>query len=115
MHAFSNATMKARQEVFMSRYEPNQMSLRQMVTHPHYWGCGAGHLLVDWGVKQPTEKEVAIVMFSSPMGKALYETFGFRELAKLHIPVELPQGEFGRYKLYGLGDGMDQRGTSAGQ
>jgi len=88
MQAFLNATMKARQEAFVSRYGPKQMSLRRMVTNTHYWRRGAGHLLVDWGTKQATEEEAAIVMFSSPMGKASYETFRFRVLAKPHIQVE---------------------------
>jgi N-acetylglutamate synthase-like GNAT family acetyltransferase len=72
----------------VAHYGPDQMSLRMMVTHPDYWRRGAAHLLVDWGVKLATEKKVAIVMFSSPMGKALYETFGFRELAKVHVHVD---------------------------
>lgn len=58
-----------------------------MVTHPDYWRRGAGHPLVEQGVKLATEKEVAIVMFSNPTGKALYDTFRFRELGTVHVQV----------------------------
>ena len=83
--------MEARQEVFVACYGPNQISLRVMVTHPHYWRRGAAHLLAKWGVDLAAKNGVAIVMFSSPMEKALYETFGFRELAKVHVQVEREQ------------------------
>ena len=87
MKAYLKATMAFRQELFVERYGNRQMSLRQMATHPDYWRRGAGHLVVDWGVKKATEAGVAIVMFASPMGKKLYETFGFRELGIVYVHV----------------------------
>lgn len=85
MEAYLEATMAFRQEVFVGRYGDRQMSLRQMATHPDYWRRGAGHLFVDWGVKKAIEAGIAIVMFASPMGKKLYETFGFREVGTVYV------------------------------
>jgi hypothetical protein len=80
MHAYLDARMKARQEVFVARYGPNQMSLRMMVTHPNYWRRGAAPLLVEWGIRLDMEKGVVIVMFSSPTGKALYVSSRFQAI-----------------------------------
>ena len=85
MEAYLEATMAFRQEVFVGRYGDRQMSLRQMATHPDYWRRGAGHLVVDWGVKKAIEAGIAIVMFASPMGKKLYEKFGFHELGTVYV------------------------------
>ena len=85
MEAYTEAIMAFRQEVFVGRYGDRQMSLRQIATHPDYWRRGAGHLFIDWGVKKAIEAGVAIVLFASPMGKKLYETFGFRELGIVYV------------------------------
>ena len=85
MKAYLDATMAFRQEVFVGRYGDRQMSLRQMATHPDYWRRGAGHLVVGWGVNKAIKAGVAVVMFASPMGKKLYETFGFRELGIVYV------------------------------
>lgn len=62
--------------------------LYQLATHPDHWRKGAGHMMVTWGIEQAKAKNVAVPVFASPMGKALYEQCGFVELAKVHNHVE---------------------------
>ena len=72
----------------MARYGPNHMWLRRLITHPDYRRRGAAFLLVKWGLEQAAGKGVAIRLRSSPMGRAVCETFGFRFLAEYQTQVE---------------------------
>lgn len=43
---------------------------------------GAGALLVEWGVRQADTEGLPAFLNSSPVGKALYERFGFRTVGE---------------------------------
>ena len=88
MRAYLAATMAFRQDVFIAEYGPRQISLRMMATHPEYWRKGAGRLAMQWGVDEADRQKVAVVMFASPLGKHLYERYGFRELGVVTVRVE---------------------------
>ena len=45
-------------------------------------------MLLKWGIEQATTQNVAITTFASPMGKRLYEKFGFFELGQVNVRVE---------------------------
>lgn len=88
MKAYSKSTMAARQDIFYHRYGEQQKSLRQMATHPDHWKQGAATMLLKWGLREAEEQNVPITMFASPMGKQLYQHYGFKELARAYVNVE---------------------------
>ncbi|KAJ4313575.1 hypothetical protein N0V84_009332 [Fusarium piperis] len=85
LKAYSEATMKARKEIFVSRFGERQLSLRQMATLPDYWRRGAASKLLIWGMERARKEGVAVPMFAGNMGKLLYIKFGFKELGKVKI------------------------------
>ncbi|KAF9775383.1 hypothetical protein IL306_006515 [Fusarium sp. DS 682] len=85
LKAFSEATMKARKEIFVSRFGQRQLSLRQMATHPGYWRRGAASKPPARGTERARKEGVAIPMFAGNMGKLLYAKFGFKELGRVKI------------------------------
>ena len=87
MEAYAKANNKFRDDVFSSLYGSRQISLRLILTHPDHWRRGAGSLMLQWGVKTATKEGVAIVLFASPWGNELYESFGFRELGILRVSL----------------------------
>jgi GNAT superfamily N-acetyltransferase len=93
MKAYSEATMKARKDVFVDRYGQRQLSLRQLATLPEYWNNRAGSKLLSWGMNLAREKGLVVPMFAGPMGKKLYEKHGFKELAVVHVQVDGEQEE----------------------
>ncbi|KAF5575367.1 gnat family protein [Fusarium subglutinans] len=85
LKAYSEATMKARKDIFVSRFGERQLSLRQMATLPDYWKRGAASKLLSWGMERARNEGVAIPMFAGNMGKLLYAKFGFKELGRVKI------------------------------
>ncbi|KAG5811756.1 hypothetical protein H9Q74_013447, partial [Fusarium xylarioides] len=85
LKAYSEATMKARKDIFVSRFGQRQLSLRQMATLPDYWKRGAASKLLTWGMERARKEGVAIPMFAGNMGKLLYVKFGFKERGRVKI------------------------------
>lgn len=68
--------------------------LDTLVTHPDHHRRGAGGLLVQWGCDQADKKGVEAYLEASPMGKPLYERYGFKEVKTVQID----------FAEYGAGD-----------
>ncbi|KAI0380513.1 acyl-CoA N-acyltransferase [Hypomontagnella monticulosa] len=85
LEAYSEATMKARKEIFVARYGERQLSLRQMATLPDYWRRGAATKLLLWGKDRARKEGVAVPMFAGNMGKGLYSKYGFKELGRVKV------------------------------
>ncbi|KAM0424266.1 hypothetical protein ACHAPT_010411 [Fusarium lateritium] len=85
LKVYSEATMKARKEVFVPRFGERQLSPRQIAALPDYWRRGAASKLLMWGMERARKEGVAVPMFAGNMGKLLYVKFGFKELAKVKI------------------------------
>lgn len=51
--------------------------LELIATDPGYGGKGVGGMLVKWGCERADELGVEAYLDSTPMGKGLYEKFGF--------------------------------------
>jgi GNAT superfamily N-acetyltransferase len=88
LEKYTECSMKARKELFVSRYGERQLSLRQMATLPAYWRKGAATMLCKWGMEKARKVSVAVPMFASPMGKRLYESLGFKELGTFRVQVD---------------------------
>ncbi|KAF2274643.1 acyl-CoA N-acyltransferase [Westerdykella ornata] len=68
--------------------------LDTLVTHPDHHRRGAGGTLVAWGCEQADKKGVEAYLEASPMGKPLYERFGFREVRTVCVDLrELGAGD----------------------
>ncbi|KAF2257768.1 acyl-CoA N-acyltransferase [Lojkania enalia] len=65
--------------------------LDTLVTHPDHHRRGAGTLLTAWGCDRADEKGIEVYLEASPMGKPLYERFGFQEVGKVNVEL----GQFG--------------------
>ncbi|KAH6975681.1 acyl-CoA N-acyltransferase [Ilyonectria destructans] len=87
LKAYSEATMKARKEIFVGRFGERQLSLRQMATLPDYWRRGAASKLLTWGMERARNEDVAVTMFAGRMGNQLYSKFGFKELGRVKVQV----------------------------
>ena len=85
LKAYSEATMKARKEIFVARFGERQLLLRQMATLPNYWGNGAATKLLLWGIERARKEAVAVPLFAGNMGKLLCAKHGFKELGKVKI------------------------------
>ncbi|KAI0109120.1 acyl-CoA N-acyltransferase [Nemania sp. FL0031] len=85
LKAFSEATMKARKDIFVAMFGERQLSLRQMATFPDYWRRGAASMLLKWGMERARKENVAVPMFAGNMGKLLYLKLGFKELERVQI------------------------------
>ncbi|KAJ8131417.1 hypothetical protein O1611_g2213 [Lasiodiplodia mahajangana] len=85
LKAHSEATMKARKEIFVAKFGEKQLSLRQIATLPEYRGRGAASELLKWGMERAKKERVALPMFAGKMGKRLYLNYGFKELGRVEI------------------------------
>ncbi|KAK7420139.1 hypothetical protein QQZ08_010553 [Neonectria magnoliae] len=79
--------MKARKEMFITKFGEKQLSLRQMATLPGYRRRGAASTLLKWGMDRARKEGIALSMFAGNMGKLLYIKFGFKELGRVKIQV----------------------------
>jgi len=88
MAEYTKQSMRARKELFTSRYGERQLALRQMATLPEYWRRGAATALAKWGMEKARKAGVAIPMFASPMGKLLYTSLGFAQVGSFKVQVD---------------------------
>ncbi|KAF2108657.1 acyl-CoA N-acyltransferase [Lophiotrema nucula] len=61
--------------------------LETLITHPLHQRRGAGALLVNWGCEKADEKGVECFVEASPMGRPLYERYGFEECGRMSVDV----------------------------
>ncbi|KAF5663904.1 gnat family protein [Fusarium circinatum] len=94
LKAYSEATMKARKDIFVSSFGERQLSLRQMATHPDYW-------------------KRAIPMFAGNMGKLLYAKFGFKELGR--VKIQVPGESEAIYEIAMVWNPHDESGKGSGR
>lgn len=61
--------------------------LELIATKPEWQRKGAAGSLIRWGLERADEEGVETYLEASPVGKGLYEYFGFEERGRLVIPV----------------------------
>lgn len=69
--------------------------LEIIATRPEWQGKGAAGKLMRWGLEKADAdgKGVETYLEASPVGKEVYEYFGFEERGRLVVPVE-GKGDF---------------------
>lgn len=85
---YAKATQKAGQDLIKARYGARQRQLRRLSTDPARWRQGAASMMLKWGIEEARRHNVALTVFASPMGRRLYEKFGFFELGQFIVRVE---------------------------
>ncbi|TKA25809.1 hypothetical protein B0A50_05564 [Salinomyces thailandicus] len=59
--------------------------LHILVTHPRHHRRGVGAMQLEWGVAEARRLGVPVYLESSPMGRPLYERFGFETVGWLEL------------------------------
>ncbi|KAG4034451.1 hypothetical protein MFRU_003g04140 [Monilinia fructicola] len=67
--------------------------LELVATIPEWQGKGAAGKLMRWGLERADAEAVETYLEASPVGKGIYEYFGFEEKGRLVVPVE-GKGDF---------------------
>ncbi|KAI9647035.1 hypothetical protein NHQ30_005037 [Ciborinia camelliae] len=67
--------------------------LEMLATKPEWQGKGAAGKLMRWGLERADGEGVETYLEASPVGKEVYEYFGFEERGRLVIPME-GKGDF---------------------
>lgn len=62
--------------------------LEIIATRPEWQGKGAAGMLIRWGLERADQQGVECYLEASPVGKKVYEHFGFEEAGRLVVPVE---------------------------
>lgn len=88
MKAFKEGLDNYQRQFFDDVYGKDYFFLVLLATHPHYQRHGAGSRLVNWGVRIARERDIRLGLFASPMGKPLYQHFGFHEIGSAVVRVE---------------------------
>lgn len=74
--------------MFDDPYGEKQLYLGQLSTHPDYRRHGAGAALCRWGMEKAKADGMAVTLFASPMGKAVYSKLGFKDVGSFRTQVE---------------------------
>ncbi|KAM3067308.1 hypothetical protein ACMFMG_005330 [Clarireedia jacksonii] len=61
---------------------------KDQATLPKWQGKGAAGMLIRWGLERADRQGVECYLEASPVGKEVYEHFGFEERGRLVVPVE---------------------------
>ena len=69
-------------------FAEEQVNLSALVVHPDFRRRGAGTMLVDWGIKAAYGKGWPVTLYTSPMGKLLYQHLGFQPITTERVRVE---------------------------
>jgi GNAT superfamily N-acetyltransferase len=88
MQAFMQTMMDGKRRYSDDIHGTNRIQLQILATHPDYQRQGFGSRLCNWGIELAKSRDMYIIVFGSPMGKALYSILGFRELAELPVQVK---------------------------
>ncbi|KAF2640364.1 hypothetical protein P280DRAFT_470040 [Massarina eburnea CBS 473.64] len=68
-------------------------SLDTLVTDEKHYRRGAGGLLLEWGLKRADEEGVEAYLESSPMGRKLYERYGFVAVKEVSLDLKRWDGD----------------------
>jgi GNAT superfamily N-acetyltransferase len=82
------------------RYGNRRIELAQLVTHPDYQRRGLARELLKRGQQMASGGNFAVGVFASPVGRIVYEKFGFKVLG---IAVVRAEGETETLELPVLG------------
>lgn len=86
LKAVEEAESKARYKYFTSQYS-DLWYMQLLVTHRSFRRQGAGSAIVEWGAARADAEGVHCGTESSPMGRPIYESFGFSEIGRMVIQV----------------------------
>lgn len=64
--------------------------LAVLSVHPNHQRKGVGKKLLQWGIKQAAEENKEVFLLSSPEGRPLYLSQGFRTLKEFMLCGTLP-------------------------
>ncbi|TGO20838.1 hypothetical protein BPAE_0262g00150 [Botrytis paeoniae] len=82
---FFGTLIERRREIMGER---KHWYLEIIATKPEFQGKGAAGKLMRWGLERADEDGVETYLEASPVGKEVYEHFGFGEKARLVVPVD---------------------------
>jgi GNAT superfamily N-acetyltransferase len=88
MQAFMQTMNDGKRRYFDKIHGTNRIQLQVLATHPDYQRRGFGTRLCNWGIDLAKSKDIYIIVFGSPMGRTLYSSLGFRELAQLPVQAK---------------------------
>jgi hypothetical protein len=88
MQTFMQTMKDGKSRYFDNIHGTNRLQLQVLATHPDYQRRGFGTRLCRWGIDIARSKDMYIIVFGSPMGRALYSFLGFRVLAELPVQVK---------------------------
>lgn len=88
MAAYRADINRAKKDLFDNKYGDQHYYLGLLATHPSYQGRGAGRALVEWGLEKAQRMGWTVSLFSSPMGKRVYEKVGFKDVGSFRTRVE---------------------------
>ena len=89
MAAYRAAINRAKAHFFDNKYGAQQhYYLSLIATHPSYQGRGAGRALLEWGMEKAKREGWTVSLFSSPMGRRVYEKLGFEVVGTFRTKVE---------------------------
>ncbi|KAM0136913.1 hypothetical protein ACHAP3_004251 [Botrytis cinerea] len=81
---FFGTLIERRREIMGER---KHWYLEIIATRPEWQSKGAAGKLMRWGLEKADEEGVETYLEASPVGKEVYEHFGFEEKARLVVPV----------------------------
>ncbi|KAI9775594.1 MAG: hypothetical protein M1839_000995 [Geoglossum umbratile] len=88
MQTFMQTMKDGKRRYFDDIHGTNRLQLQVLATHPDYQRRGYGTRLCRWGIDIARSRDMYIIVFGSPMGRALYSFLGFRVLAELPVQVK---------------------------
>ena len=84
---FRESVKIAKKAWFNDVFGQRQLNLLRLATHPDYQRHGAGTVLVQWGLAKAENENLAVTLFSSPMGERMYSGLGFHEVGQVRVHV----------------------------
>jgi ribosomal protein S18 acetylase RimI-like enzyme len=88
MKAFTEILATSKKIIFDELYGQKYFTLQVLATSPAWQRRGAGTMLCQWGITISLWTGMAISVFASPMGQALYRRLGFRPISTVNLVVE---------------------------
>ncbi|KAJ8068711.1 hypothetical protein OCU04_002410 [Sclerotinia nivalis] len=99
---FFGTLIERRREIMKER---KHWYLELIATKPEWQRKGAAGKLIRWGLERADAEGVETYLEASPVGKGLYEYFGFEERGRLVIPV-VDEGHFVECMMVRTGRGQ---------
>ncbi|KIW04733.1 uncharacterized protein PV09_04464 [Verruconis gallopava] len=88
MQVWTKTTSLAKKRLFDRRYGLRYIQLQVLATAPQWHRKGAATALCTRGLQLAKMLHSSVVVFASPMGKHVYSSLGFRQLAIVNVRAD---------------------------